>query len=261
MSQRRLYPFLFALTISLIFLSTPAMSKSHTTRPITTGTSVVGLVYDGGVLLAADTLLSYGSMAKSFNTPRMVSIDDRILLGASGEYSDFQEVVSKVKALALEQKTQSMESLYEDRPLSAKSLWNYLRAVMYQKRSKFNPFWNDVVVAGYENNAAFLGVVDKLGTTLQEQCVATGFGAYLAMPLLREKYRPDLSEGEARALLEDCMKVLFYRDCRASARIQLAKVTADGCIISEPYELDQSTGWNAPSMQRAVGDLDGDGGW
>ena len=115
-------------------------SKQHTTRPITTGTSVVGLVYDGGVLLAADTLLSYGSMAKSFNTPRMVSIGDRILLGASGEYSDFQEIVNKVEALALEETTQSMESVYDQSSLSAKSLWNYLRAVMYQKRSKMNPF-------------------------------------------------------------------------------------------------------------------------
>ncbi len=253
--------FIFLLiNLSFLFQSTMA-GRQHTTRPIVTGTSVVGLVYDGGVLLAADTLLSYGSMAKSFNTPRMVSIDNRILLGASGEFSDFQEIVTRVEALALQETTQSMESLYDQRSLSAKSLWNYLRAVMYQKRSKFNPFWNDLVVAGFEDNAPFLGVVDKLGTTLQENMVATGFGSYLAMPLLREKWRPDLSEGEARALLEDCMKVLFYRDCRASARIQLAKVTCDGCIISDAYELDHSNGWNAPSMVRAVGDLDGDGGW
>ena len=242
-------------------LSSTMAGIQHTTQPIVTGTSVVGLKYDGGVLLAADTLLSYGSMAKSFNTPRLHAIDNQILLGASGEYSDFQEIVTRVEALALEETTKSMQSLYEPQGLSAQALWNYLRAVMYQKRSKFNPFWNDLVVAGYEKQAPFLGVVDKLGTTLQENMVATGFGAYLAMPLLREKWRPDLSEGEARALLEDCMKVLFYRDCRASARIQLAKVTAQGCVISEPYELDHSNGWNAPSMIRAVGDLDGDGGW
>jgi len=251
----------YPLTALFLFPYTQTMATTHTTRPITTGTSVVGLVYDGGVLLAADTLLSYGSMAKSFNTPRMVSIADRVLLGASGEYSDFQEIVSRVEALALAETTQSMESVYDERTLSAKSLWNYLRAVMYQKRSKMNPFWNDLVVAGFENDAPFLGVVDKLGTTLQENLVATGFGGYLAMPLLREKWRPDLSEGEARALLEDCMKVLFYRDCRASSRIQLAKVTKDTCIISEPYELDHTNGWNAASMQRGVGDLDGDGGW
>jgi len=238
-------------------------SNQRTTRPITTGTSVVGLVYDGGVLLAADTLLSYGSMAKSFNTPRLYSIEDRILVGASGEYSDLQEIIAKVKALALEESTtSSMESIYVERKLPAKSLWNYLRAVMYQKRSKQNPYWNDVVVAGYDEQTSkpFLGTIDKLGTTLQENLVATGFGAYLAMPLLREKWRPDLNEGEARALLEDCMKVLFYRDCRASARIQLAKCTSEGCIVSEPYDLDHSNGWNAPSMVRATGDLDGDRG-
>lgn len=250
-----------------------SMSSSfnqRTTRPITTGTSVVGLVYDGGVMLAADTLLSYGSMAKSFDTPRIHSIEgQRILLGASGEYSDLQEIVATVTALALQESaTGSNESVYVDRRLSARSLWNYLRAVMYQRRSKMDPFWNDVVVAGVDDDAGgnggkpFLGYVDKLGTTLQENLIATGFGAYLVTPLLREKWRPDLSEGEARALLEDAMRVLFYRDCRASARIQLAKVTAEGgAIVSDPYDLDHSNGWNAPSMVRAAGDLDGDGGW
>jgi 20S proteasome subunit beta 7 len=251
-------------TSTALQIGATSMSKQHTTRPITTGTSVLGIVYDGGVLLAADTLLSYGSMVKSFNTPRLYSIEDRILLGASGEYSDLQEIVNSVKALALEASTtSSMESIYVDRKLPAKNLWNYLRAVMYQKRSKMNPYWNDVAVAGWDEqtNKPFLGTIDRLGTTLQENLVATGFGSYLAMPLMREKWRPDLSEGEARALLEDCMKVLFYRDCRASARIQLAKCTVDGCIVSEPYELDHSNGWNAPSMIRASGDLDGDGGW
>jgi len=255
---------LTATSTALQIGTTSMASKQHTTRPLTTGTSVVGIVYDGGVLLAADTLLSYGSMVKSFNTPRLHSIEDRILLGASGEYSDLQEIVSQVKALALEASTtSSMESIYVERKLPARSLWNYLRAVMYQKRSKMNPYWNDVVVAGWDEQTTkpFLGTIDRLGTTLQENLVATGFGAYLAMPLLREKWKPDLNEGEARALLEDCMKVLFYRDCRASARIQLAKCTSEGCVVSEPYELDHSNGWNAPSMVRSSGDLDGDGGW
>lgn len=34
-----------------------------------------------------------------------------------------------------------------------------------------------------------------------------------------------MTEGEARALLEDCLRVLFYRDCRALNRIQIAKVS------------------------------------
>ena len=46
-----------------------------------------------------------------------------------------------------------------------------------------------------------------------------------------------MEEGEARALLEDCLRVMFYRDCRASNRIMIAKASDDGSVVSEPYEL------------------------
>lgn len=51
-----------------------------------------------------------------------------------------------------------------------------------------------------------------------------------------------MEEGEARGLLEDCLRVMYYRDCRASSRIQIAKATRDGTtLISEPYQL--TTDW------------------
>ena len=250
-----------------MFPATAAPARQHTTRPIVTGTSVLGVVYDGGVLLAADTLLSYGSMAKTQNAERLRIIPGtRTVLGASGEYSDFQKICELLEQKALEETTTSlMDSLYADhtQAVTAASTWNYLRMVMYSKRSKMNPYWNDLVVAGTdEAGKPFLGWVDKIGTTVTDNFVATGYGGYLAMPLLREKWRPDLTEGEARALLEDCLKILFYRDCRASPQVQLAKVEAaqgGAVLVSDPYMLE--TSWDAPSFQTHSGDLDLDGGW
>lgn len=210
-------------------------------------------------MLAADTLCSYGSMAKYKNVRRLVEVD-RVLLGAGGEYSDFQAIQDMLKAAALEE--ECMSGLYDPHRSNARETWNYLRAVMYNRRNKMNPLWNDLVVAGKDaEGKTFLGWVDKIGTTFEENIVATGFGSYLAIPLLREKYKPDLDEGEARALLEDCMRILFYRDCRASNRIQIAKVEEDSgnVLISEPYELD--THWDSASFVAPVADLDGDGGW
>mmetsp|Transcript_21434 Transcript_21434/g.30822 ORF Transcript_21434/g.30822 Transcript_21434/m.30822 type:complete len:244 (-) Transcript_21434:113-844(-) len=241
------------------FLSATAPpAREHTSRPIVTGTSVLGLKYDGGVMLAADTLCSYGTMAKYKNTRRLKSIDG-VLMGAGGEYSDFQAIQDMLEADALE--NECMSGLYDSQERNAKETWNYLRAVMYNRRNKMKPLWNDLVIAGLdEKKEPFLGWVDKIGTTFQENLVATGFGSYLAIPLLREKYRADMQEGEARALLEDCMRILFYRDCRASNRIQIAKVDAAGDIlISDPYELD--TQWDSEAFRAPVADLDGDGGW
>jgi len=117
--------------------------------------------------------------------------------------------------------------------------FNYLRAVTYQRRNKGNPLWNQVLIAGWQKleKRSFLGYVDLIGTSYEENFIATGFGAYLAIPLIREKWHAEMSEGEARALLEDCLKVLYYRDCRASNRIQIAKATEQGTFVSEPYEL------------------------
>jgi 20S proteasome subunit beta 7 len=38
-------------------------------------------------------------------------------------------------------------------------------------------------------------------------------------------------------LLESCMKVLFYRDCRTINKYNIAKVTKSGVEISKPYVL------------------------
>jgi len=229
---------------------------THTSRPIVTGTSVLGLKYKDGVLLAADTLCSYGSMAKYKDARRLVDISDKTLIGGGGEFSDFQTITDLLKANALEDRCMYEGEFVEN----AKEVWSYLRTVMYQRRNKMNPLWNDILVAGYsEETGAFLGFVDKIGTAFEDNVLATGFGSYLCLPILREKWRPDMEEGEARALLEDCLRVLFYRDCRALNRVQIAKATAEGTLVSEPYELE--TSWDSASFVQTKGDLEGDGGW
>jgi len=210
-------------------------------------------------MLAADTLCSYGSLAKYKDARRLVSIgedDASFLIGAGGEFSDFQFITDLLEQNALEDKMAG-ELMSE----SGEAVWSYLRAVMYNRRNKMNPLWNDVLVAGYdkEEKTAFLGLVDKIGTAYKDDILATGFGSYLALPILREKWRADMEEGEARALLEDCLRVLFYRDCRASNRVQIAKATADGTLVSEPYEIE--TSWDSASFVATKGQLEGDGGW
>jgi hypothetical protein len=69
--------------------------------------------------------------------------------------------------------------------------------------------------------ASFLSYVDLLGTTYSASTLATGYGAYIAQPLLRNAVEPreargePLTEEEAHKLMEESLKVLFYRDARS----------------------------------------------
>ena len=52
--------------------------KTRTQNPITTGTSVLGIKFNGGVALAADMLGSYGSLARYPGISRMCHYLHRI---------------------------------------------------------------------------------------------------------------------------------------------------------------------------------------
>eukprot|EP01133_Synstelium_polycarpum_P009125 gene9125-10701_t len=117
--------------------------------------------------------------------------------------------------------------------------------VMYNRRNKGDPFWNNLVVMGYHNNESFLGKVDLVGTCYKDDFIATGYGAHMALPLMRNAYRPDLTLDEAKKLILDCLRVLFFRDARSSKKVQISVASANGLEISEPIELDTAGMWNS----------------
>lgn len=215
---------------------------THTQQPIVTGSTVLGLKYADGVMMASDTLCSYGSLARYKDARRIQQVGKSTLIGASGEYSDFQSIIEMINEM--HQEDLNIDDGHVKTP---SEIHNYLRAVLYQRRNKMNPFWNQLIIAGYKDTP-FLGFVDLIGTCYEENFLATGFGAYLALPMIRDRWSPDMEEGEARSLLEDCLRVLFYRDCRASSRIQIAKATEDGTLVSDPYELE--TDWETANFDK-----------
>jgi len=202
-----------------------------------TGTSVLGIRYKDGVMLAADTLLSYGSMARFRDVSRISTAGKFTIIGASGEYSDYQYLLRLIDELILgDELNEDGNSLYPH------SIHSWLTRVLYQRRNKFDPLWGKYLVAGFRDGRGFLGLSDLKGTSYTDNTIATGYGAYIALPLMRSAYREDMTKDEAQKLLEDCLRVLYYRDARSSPRIQIATIDATGPTISAPYEL--ATNWD-----------------
>lgn len=93
----------------------------------------------------------------------------------------------------------------------------------------------------------FLGLVDSVGTHFEDNTIATGYGAYIAQPILRNFYAEkgsseNIDEAEAKQILETCMKVLFYRDARTSDKIQISVIDDKGARVLDPFQLQ--TQWN-----------------
>jgi len=206
--------------------------STRTQDPIVTGTSVIAFKYNEGVILAADTLASYGSLARFYNIERVKKIGDWTAIGGSGEYSDFQHIIKSLEELDTEDFCRD-----DGRRLHPEEIYSYLCRVMYQRRNKGDPYWNSLVVAGHREGKNFLGYVDLVGTCYEDDFVTTGYGSHLALPIIRKNWRREITKEEATKLITDCMRVLFYRDARSSNKIQITTIDKAGVHISEPIEV------------------------
>lgn len=194
-------------------------NKKYTTQPVTVGSSVIGIKYDKGVIIASDNRITSYGFKKYTEISRIAQVNKNTIMGSSGEYSDFQEINRILVEKAEE------DELYNgvDNFLGPKEFANYLSNISYEKRNKMNPYWNTTVIAGFERDGkTFMNSVDQYGTKYSNNYLVSGFALYFSGPILEKSVPKDssnLTKERAIQLIDDVFRVLFYRDSMAGDRI------------------------------------------
>ncbi len=201
------------------------------------------------------SLASYGSLARFTDVKRLRTFPPNTVIGFGGDVSDMQYLDRLLTGLDINEKYLSSP----DHTLNAYNLHTYLSKVMYKRRSDFNPLWNQMLVAGLDDDEKpYLASVDLLGTTFTSPTLATGYGAHLAQPLLRklmpndEASVPDVTKEMAIDAVKACMKVLFYRDARSLDQYSIAVVTKDGVDLKDDEKLENQS-WAFADQIRGYG--------
>ncbi|KAJ4290098.1 Proteasome subunit beta type-7 [Collariella sp. IMI 366227] len=228
--------------------------KTATQAPIVTGTSVIAIKFSDGVVMAADNLASYGSLARFTDVKRLRPFLSTSIVGFGGDVSDMQFLDRHLNELAIDEAYEHESSPSTDSltaapagQLNAANLHKYLSKLMYSRRTSFDPLWNQILVAGFDSTSSpFLASIDLRGTAFTSPSLATGFGAMLAQPIMRryaatEEDAAKLSREQAVDVVKECMKVLFYRDARSLDRYSIAVVTKEGVELKEDEQLERQS--------------------
>ncbi|ODV92134.1 hypothetical protein CANCADRAFT_82607 [Tortispora caseinolytica NRRL Y-17796] len=217
--------------------------KMNTQSPIMTGTSVIATKFKGGIVMAADNLASYGSLARFRDQERIVKVGERTVVGISGDISDLQYVERLLDQLVVDTSYDCEGT--EIANLEPANVYEHLAYVLYGRRNKMNPLWVACVVGGVDSKGeCFLGQVDLLGVKYKSPSIATGFGAHMAVPLLRrlipdEDRFEEIDEKSAVDAIDECMKVLVYRDARALDKYTRVVVTSEGVKITKGVQCEK----------------------
>lgn len=229
----------------------------NTQQPIITGTSVISMKYNNGVIIAADNLGAYGSLLRFNDVERLIKVGKSTVVGISGDISDMQHIEHILEELETENSYDNSYADGED-SLQPSHVFEYLANIMYNRRSKMNPLWNAIIVAGVEDNKPFLRYVNLLGVTYSSPTLATGFGAHLAVPLLRRviDHESDIEKTDlatAQKTILESMKVLYYRDARSSRKFSMAIIDNDqGLMLKKDLQVENMV-WDFAKDIRGYG--------
>jgi len=226
---------------------------TRTLQPSVTGSIILGLRYKDGVILACDTMGSYGGLRKYKDINRIITVNEHCMVAASGDVADFIELERMIK----EQIRSDEICADHGVEFNAKSLHAFIQTVFYGRRSKQNPFWLTVAVAGFEGKSKdkpFLGVVDSLGVSWEAPHITTGFGGMIAGPFLELKTQygdncsDNLTREQALEAVKRGLSVVNYRDKMTINSWNVGEVskTKSASLISQNEELP--TNWKLAHM-------------
>lgn len=186
------------------------------------GATVIGAVYDKGVLLAADRRVSYGTFVLSKNAKKVYRITDKVGIASAGLISDIQTLIRMAKYEA------NMYKLQTNRDMTARALAKLLSNALFAYR--LTPLLTQTVVGGFDFDKRAVYILDALGSIIEDKYAALGSGAEIALGVLESSYKDGERFENLREVVIKAMKAAQERDATSGNGVDFLRVESTGTV-------------------------------
>ncbi|MCD6088489.1 archaeal proteasome endopeptidase complex subunit beta [Candidatus Bathyarchaeota archaeon] len=184
------------------------------------GATTVGILCKDGVVLASEKRVSYGNLVLSRSGKKVFKITPNIGAACAGLVSDMQTLVREVGAYA------NLFRLEVNRPITVRAVAKLMSNLLFNRR--LYPLITQTVVGGVDEDGPALYVLDLLGSNIPDNYTAVGSGAEMAIGVLEEYYREDMTVEEGKKLAEKAIRSAISRDAMSGDGIDFMIITKDG---------------------------------
>ena len=182
------------------------------------GTTTVGIIFDKGVVVAADKRATMGTFIASKEVDKILPVSDSIVVTTAGGVGDAQSLVRLMRAeLELYKHSRGKDMTVKG---AATLLANVLQG------NKYYPYLVQIIVAGFDESP-HLYDVDLMGGLLEERYTSTGSGSVVAYGILDAGFKPNLKEDEAVALAVKAVRSAIKRDSATGEGVDVIVVSKE----------------------------------
>ena len=190
-----------------------------------TGTTTVGIVCKDAVILAAEKKSTLGYLVASKESEKIIPLDDHIAMTIAGASGDAQILARYLKA-----EFKLFEILHR-RKIMVKGAATLLSNIL--QSSKYLPYYVQLIIGGVDEKGPHLFDLDAIGGIEEEKkFTSTGSGSPIALGVLEDQYKEDMTIEEGKELAKRAIKAAIERDIASGGKgIDIAVITKEGIKI------------------------------
>ena len=192
----------------------PVITMDATSSAIKTGTSTVGITYDGGVVVGADHRATMGHFIANKSVQKLFRISDNIALTTAGLVGHAQSL-SRVLAAELK-----LFELKRDMPMTVKGAATFTANILSGR-----PHYVQLLIVGVDSSGPSVYSIDSAGGSIPDTYCATGSGSPYMYGVLEDQFKTGMSKEQALSLAAKALLASAQRDAASGNGMDLAFIT------------------------------------
>ncbi|KAJ9647141.1 proteasome core particle subunit beta 2 [Coniosporium tulheliwenetii] len=185
-------------------------------KATSTGTTIVGCLYDGGVVIAADTRATSGPIVADKNCEKLHYISPQIWCAGAGTAADTEFTTALISS------NLELHALSTGRAPRVVTCMTLLKQHLFRYQGHIGAY---LVVAGVDPTGAHLFTVHAHGSTDKLPYVTMGSGSLAAMSVFETSWKRSLSRDDAVKLCADAIQAGIFNDLGSGSNVDVAKTT------------------------------------
>ena len=193
-----------------------------------TGTSTVGITFNGGVVVGADHRATMGHFIANKSVQKLFKIGENLALTTAGLVGHAQ---SLSRTLAAEV---SLYELRRGQNMTVKGAATFTANILAGR-----PHWVQLLIVGVDPDGSHVYSIDSAGGSIPDVYCATGSGSPYMYGVLEDGFSEGMSRNDAVRLAARALNASGQRDAASGNGMDLAVITAkDGFVPVEQSEID-----------------------
>jgi len=190
------------------------------TQAVQTGTTIMAVMYNGGVVMGADSRTSTGNYVANRVTDKITSLADNIHICRSGSAADTQALSDHVRTM-LHQHSIQLKGMPQ-----VKTAANLAMQIAYNNK---NMLQAGLIVAGWdETDGPSVWSIPLGGSLLKVPFTIGGSGSAYILGWCDQAYRPDFTREECEAFVVKAVSLAMARDGSSGGMIRTLTITDQG---------------------------------